>query len=65
MTTSESEKQDKVLYHRSFRRANKQAVHRGAEVMPHFREHSNPYNWAKDGWQFFDPHDAHWTMWMK
>jgi len=48
-TMSDSEKQDKVIYHRSLRRATKQALAGQQEEMPHFREHSNPYNWNKDG----------------
>lgn len=44
-----SEKEDKQHWHRAYRRAEKQATRKQADLMPHFREHSNPWSMAKDG----------------
>jgi hypothetical protein len=47
------------MWHRAFRRAQKQAIHHERE-MPHVREVSNPYSMAKDGkvwmprWEIWD-----------
>ena len=48
-----SEKDDKRHWHRRFRRIQKQAIFREQEVMPHFRDVSNPWSMSKDGKQFW------------
>ena len=57
MTTASSEKEDKRLYNRRFRRVSKQAlrVNPEREVLPHLREYSNPWCMDKDGKVRFDP----------
>jgi hypothetical protein len=57
MTTANSEKQDKRLYNRRFRRISKQAIHVESEreVLPHLKEYSNPWCMDKDGKARFDP----------
>jgi hypothetical protein len=52
-----SEKQDKRLYNRRYRRVCKQFLHVNpeCELMPHLREYSNPWAMAKDGKVWFDP----------
>jgi hypothetical protein len=52
-----SEKQDKSLYNRRYRRACKQALHVNpkCELLPHLREYSNPWVMHKDGKARFDP----------
>jgi coproporphyrinogen III oxidase len=48
-TARTSEKRDKQFWHREFRRAQKRAIHRGDEIMPHFREIADVYSFVKDG----------------
>lgn len=57
MTTAVSEKQDKRLYNRRYRRVTKQMVHiePAREVLPHLREYSDPWGMDKDGKHRFDP----------
>ena len=57
MTTARSEKKDKRLYNRRFRRVSKQALQFNPEqeVLPHLREYSNPWSMDKDGKVRFDP----------
>lgn len=56
ITTSESEKAEKVAGHRKVRRAVKQAVASRSEApLPHERELTNPWAMAKDGKFRFDP----------
>lgn len=57
ITTASSEKQDKRLYNRCFRRVSKQAlkINPEREVLPQLREYSNPWSMAKDGKVRFDP----------
>jgi hypothetical protein len=43
-----SEKKDKQIWHRVYRRHEKQAIHHGRE-MPHFREVSDDWGMRKDG----------------
>ena len=52
-----SEKQDKRVYNRRYRRACKQAlrVNHACELLPHLREYSNPWAMDKDGKKRFDP----------
>ncbi|MEA2164997.1 MAG: hypothetical protein QOK37_3124 [Thermoanaerobaculia bacterium] len=56
VTTSESEKSDKVQAHRRIRRRIHAVISSppDAEVLPHDREMSNPWLMAKDGKQRFD-----------
>lgn len=56
MTSASSEKKDKRLYNRRFRRVSKQAlqVSPEQEPLPHLREHSNPWSMDKDGKVRFD-----------
>ena len=57
LTTARSEKKDKRLYNRRFRRVSKQAlqVSPQQEVLPHLREYSDPWCMDKDGKVRFDP----------
>ena len=57
MTTARSEKKDKRLYNRRFRRVSKQALQVSPQqkVLPHLREHSDPWCMDKDGKVRFDP----------
>jgi hypothetical protein len=59
VTTARSEKQDKRLYNRRFRRACKQALHidPARELLPRLREYSNLGAMDKDGKVWFDPKD--------
>jgi hypothetical protein len=56
ITTARSEKQDKRLYNRRFRRICKQAmrINPEREVLPHLREYSDPWGMDKDGKVRFD-----------
>jgi hypothetical protein len=56
ITTSCSEKQDKRLYNRRFRRICKQIINADfdCELLPHLREYSNPWAMDKDGKVWFD-----------
>ncbi|MCA1634247.1 MAG: hypothetical protein LC802_11280 [Acidobacteria bacterium] len=57
MAAARSEKQDKRLYNRRYRRACNQSLHMNParEVVPLLREYSNPAAMAKDGKAWFDP----------
>jgi len=57
ITTAESEKQDKQLAHRRYRRKTKAVLQQvpDAEIFPHVRELSNPWSMGKDGKVRFDP----------
>ena len=57
MTTASSEKKDKRLYNRRFRRVSKQALHVNPEreVLPYLKEYSDPRCMDKDGKVRFDP----------
>lgn len=57
ITTSESEKRDKRLYNRRYRRVTEQIVRKlGSELefLPQLREYSNPWAMDKDGKCRFD-----------
>lgn len=56
-TKARSEKQDKRLYSRRYRRACKQILHvtPECELILHLREYSNPRAMDKDGKIRFDP----------
>jgi len=57
LTEACSEKQDKRLYNRRYRRACEQALRLNpkCELLPHLREYSNPWAMDKDGKMRFDP----------
>ena len=57
LTGARSEKQDKRLYNRRYRRICKQLIHvaPARELLPLLREYSNPWAMAKDGKFWFDP----------
>lgn len=57
MTGAASEKQDKRLYNRRYRRVCNQAIHVDPtrELLPLLRELSNPGAMEKDGKMRFDP----------
>jgi hypothetical protein len=57
MTTARSEKKDKRLYNRRYRRVTKQILHNEPEreLLPSLREYSNPWSMDKDGKHRFDP----------
>jgi hypothetical protein len=59
MTGAASEKQDKRLYNRRYRRVCKQAIYADPahELLPLLREYSNPGAMNKDGKVRFDPED--------
>jgi hypothetical protein len=59
MTGAASEKQDKRLYNRRYRRVCKQVIHTdpAREPLPLLREYSNPGAMAKDGKFRFNPRD--------
>jgi hypothetical protein len=48
-----SEKKDKIANHKRERRAVKQAIVNGDELMPHYREVSDPWSMSKDGRIYF------------
>ena len=57
MTAASSEKRDKRLYNRRYRRVCKQVIHvdHARELLPLLREYSNPGAMGKDGKMWFDP----------
>ena len=57
-TLCKSEKKDKVANHKRERKAVKQAMSNGDEVLPHYRELSNPWSMGKDGRFYFGNYDA-------
>jgi hypothetical protein len=56
-TAARSEKQDKRLYNRRYRRVCEQAIHAdpARELLPLLREYSNPWAMEKDGKVRFNP----------
>jgi hypothetical protein len=48
-----SEKKDKIANHKRERMAVKQAIINGDELMPHYREVSDPWVMGKDGRFYF------------
>lgn len=54
VTTASSEKQDKRLANRKFRRLVKTSLKNDSEVLPLIREVSNVYGFEKDGKLYFD-----------
>lgn len=59
MTGAASEKQDKRLYNRRYRRVCKQAINAdpARAELPLLREYSNPGAMDKDGKMWFDPEE--------
>ena len=55
VTCAESERYDKQLWHRRFRRAVSVSIRAGDEVMPHVRDVSDPWKFAKDGKTYWGP----------
>lgn len=67
-TCAESEKNDKRIWHRQFRRLARICLRQGCEIMPHFREVSDTWCMAKDGRNYFlkTPKDfPRWQFLMK
>lgn len=56
ITSSPSEKQDKRIYNRRYRRVCKQVLQSNIEIelLPHLREYSNPWSMNKDGKNWFN-----------
>jgi hypothetical protein len=59
ITSADSEKQDKRLYNRRYRRVCRQALHvaPARELLPVLREYSNVGAMDKDGKFWFDPRE--------
>ena len=55
ITTATSEKQDKLAANRRWRAAIRRALRSQAEIMPHHREHADPWTMAKDGKRWMGP----------
>ena len=56
----DSEKADKKIWHSRLRAREREAIHRGDEIMPEERDVSNPWSMGKDGkfrWEFEDEWD--------
>lgn len=53
ITTSKSEKQDKLQAHKKFRRKVKKVMKEGKEILPLVREVSNIFSFSKDGKYWF------------
>jgi len=66
VTTSESEKHDKIIAHRRYRHAVRDALTSGKhDKLPHWYEYSDPWLWDKDG-KYWHTEWAHpWQLWMK
>lgn len=68
ITCSDSEKDDKRIWHRRYRHACKQAIAiEGVELefLPHFRNLSDVWSMDKDGkvwWGFVHPDDTGWCL---
>ena len=55
ITTAKSEKQDKRLYNRRYRRTIRLRIRQGLwETLPPLREYSDPCNMDKDGKQWYN-----------
>lgn len=72
-TGVKSEKFDKKFWHRRFRKAVRRRLEAGHEVLPHFRELSDPWGMGKDGKRRFvwtgekpdDPKDVGGSDWIR
>ena len=58
ITTATSEKRDKKLANRHFRRISKHRVRIDAEPLVHLNEVSDPWDFQKDGKRYFFPDEA-------
>lgn len=58
ITTAQSEKQDKRLANRRFRRISKHRVKIDAEPLIDLNEISDPWDFQKDGKRYFFPDEA-------
>lgn len=58
ITTATSEKRDKQLANRRFRRISKHRVKIDAEPLVDLNEISDPWNFQKDGKRYFFPDEA-------
>ena len=58
MTTATSEKRDKQLANRRFRRISKHRVKVDAEPLIHLNEVSDIWDFQKDGKRYFDSEEA-------
>ena len=58
MTTAQSEKKDKQLANRRFRRISKHRVRIDEEPLIDLNEISDPWDFQKDGKRYFDPEEA-------
>ena len=54
LTTTGSEKEDKMISSRAFRRKVREALKNQKEA-PLEKEIRDPWKWSKDGKQYFDP----------
>ena len=64
-TLAPSEKEDKRLYNRRYRRVCKQALHvnPACDLLPHLRQYSNTWGMKKDDKMRFDPQQ--YPKWMR
>lgn len=58
ITTAQSEKRDKQLANKRFRRISKHRVRIGAEPLVHLNEVSDLWDFQKDGKRYFFPDEA-------
>ena len=58
ITTATSEKRDKKLANRRFRRISKHRVKIDAEPLIDLNEISDPWDFQKDGKRYFNPNEA-------
>lgn len=58
ITTAQSEKRDKQLANRRFRRISKHRVKIDEEPLIDLNEISDPWDFQKDGKRYFDPEEA-------
>lgn len=58
ITTAQSEKRDKQLANRHFRRISRHRVRIEAEPLVHLNEISDVWDFQKDGKRYFDPEEA-------
>lgn len=58
ITTATSEKRDKQLANRRFRRISRHRVRTETEPLIDLNEISDPWDFQKDGKRYFDPEEA-------
>lgn len=66
-TTAKSEKYDKMVAHRRFRRREREAIHHGREPPVSLRQVSNVWDFNKDGkrWFGYHPEEEWWQRFMR